>query len=312
VLHRFSRFVFDDLTLELTRDERPVRLEPQPARALALLLARPDVLVTRDELRAAIWGGETHVDFDRGLAYCIGQVRTALGDSADAPRFVQTLPRRGFRFIAPVLASNHGAPGPPIEAPGAVAVARPDTSSNGGGEASSRAPLPHGHSRRASRRAVAALFAALVVTGWLAGARVLTPSRTTVAVSIFDNETGLPEYDAQVAGLADLVVSRLTDLAPRQLGIIGNAAPLRQPRNIRNLDQLARSLPADYVVLGQLQREEAGLRAIVHLIRLDDGTHLSARRLIRPDGAIARLAGEIAAEAERAVRVHVLNEPGPR
>jgi TolB-like protein len=225
---------------------------------------------------------------------------------------VQTLPRRGFRFIAPVVISDNGAPVPPIEAPGRVAVVHPETSSNGAAGASSPAPLPHRHSQRASRRAIAALFAALVVTGWLAGARVLTPSRTTVAVSIFDNETGLREYDGLVAGLADLVVSRLADLAPGQLGVIGNAAPLRQPRNIRKLDQLARSLAADYVVLGQLQREEAGLRAIVHLIRLDDGTHVSARRLIRPDGAIAGLAGEIAAEAERAVRVHVLNEPGPR
>ncbi|MDO8679275.1 MAG: winged helix-turn-helix domain-containing protein [Acidobacteriota bacterium] len=58
--------------------------------------------MTREELRDAVWGGDTHVDFDRGLAYCLSQIRAALGDSADNPRFVQTLPKRGYKFIAPV------------------------------------------------------------------------------------------------------------------------------------------------------------------------------------------------------------------
>ena len=88
--------------MELTREGRVVKLEPQPARALALLLSRAGEVVTRDELRAAIWGGHTHVDYDRGLAYCASQIRTALGDSGENPRFLQTLPKRGFRFVAPV------------------------------------------------------------------------------------------------------------------------------------------------------------------------------------------------------------------
>ena len=100
--YRFGIFEFDDRTAVLTRSDRPVPLEPQPARALALLLSRAGDLVSRDELRAHLWGNDTHVDFDRGLAYCIGQLRSALGDSADNPRFIQTHPRRGFSFIAPL------------------------------------------------------------------------------------------------------------------------------------------------------------------------------------------------------------------
>src|SRR2546425_939469 len=69
-------------------------------------------LVTREELRTHIWGGDTHVDFDRGLAYCIGQLRSALGDTADNPRFVQTQPRRGFTFIAPIEIDEAGPKGP--------------------------------------------------------------------------------------------------------------------------------------------------------------------------------------------------------
>src|SRR5947209_13651814 len=106
MVYRFGTFTFDDRTAFLTRAGRPAALEPQPARALALLVARAGDLVTREELRAHIWGGDTHVDFDRGLAYCIGQLRLALADSAENPRFVQTHPRRGFSFIAPVTAAD--------------------------------------------------------------------------------------------------------------------------------------------------------------------------------------------------------------
>src|SRR5437868_14153064 len=101
MIYTFGIFRFETEPATLTRSGRLVPLEPQPARALALLVARAGDLVTRDELRAHLWGDDTHVDFDRGLAYCIGQLRTALGDSAENPRFIQTLPRRGFSFIAP-------------------------------------------------------------------------------------------------------------------------------------------------------------------------------------------------------------------
>ena len=100
--YRFGVFTFDDRTLTLLRSDRPVPIEPQPARALALLLEHAGAIVTRDDLRAHLWDADTHVAFDRGLAYCIGELRAALGDSAENPRFVQTLPRRGFTFIAPV------------------------------------------------------------------------------------------------------------------------------------------------------------------------------------------------------------------
>lgn len=102
MIHRFGTFDFDAESGELRKNGRVVALEPQPARALARLLLRPGDIVTREELRDAVWGGDTHVDFDRGLAYCLSQIRAALGDSADNPRFVQTLPKRGYKFIAPV------------------------------------------------------------------------------------------------------------------------------------------------------------------------------------------------------------------
>jgi len=277
VLYQFGIFEFDDDAGELRKNGRAVALEPQPAKALALLLAHAGHVVGRDEMRAAVWGLDTHVDFDRGLAYCLSQIRTALGDSGENPRFVQTIPKRGFKFIAP------------------LATVAPETS------------VPSAHNRSTGWLA-AVLSAALIVVlaiGW-AYSRGRTGEPVVIAVSVFDNETGLPEHDRLVAGMSDVVVTSLTKLAPGRVAVIGNAEILRKPRNIRNLKAIADDLPADYVLLGQLQRDASGLRFITHFIRLRDEAHLKANRLVMPGGGVAGLEAAVVEEFERAVREHIL------
>ncbi|HTM31260.1 MAG TPA: winged helix-turn-helix domain-containing protein [Vicinamibacterales bacterium] len=100
--YSFGVFEFDAGTLELRKRGLLVRVRPQSLKLLALILSRAGELVSRDEIRDALWGGDTFVDFDQGVNHCINQLRGALGDDADSPRFVETLPRRGYRFIAPV------------------------------------------------------------------------------------------------------------------------------------------------------------------------------------------------------------------
>lgn len=293
--YRFGVFEFESSSGELRKAGRPVALEPQPARALGVLLARADQLVSRDELRAAVWGADTHVDFDRGLAYCISQIRTALGDAGDSPRFIQTIPKKGYRFIAPLHA-----PAPLSE-----------TSSVLEGDPSTAARLrPSG---RLSQRSYLAMLAAVLLAAGLVGGVALrrsgeTPARVVVAVSVFDNETGLADYDRLVSGLSDLVVTRLTELAPDRVAVIGNAAVLRQPRNIRNLKAVASGVQADYVLLGQLQEADSGLRFITHVIRLSDETHLRANRLSFPDRDLTSLEQQVVTEFERAVQQHVLSD----
>jgi DNA-binding winged helix-turn-helix (wHTH) protein/TolB-like protein len=307
MIYRFGVFEFDDETKELRRNGRVAALEPQPAKALALLLsraadrggARADEIVSREELRDAVWGSDTHVDFDRGLAYCISQIRTALGDSGENPRFVQTVPKRGFKFIAPVAPVAHA----PDDPPPALGVLQ--------------APHPMSRQRPMSKPRLAAtfvLFALLMAGGYCAQQAKFDSFRTSVkptiiGVSIFDNETGMAEHDRLVAGLSDLVVARLTELDRDRLAIVGNATILRQPRNIRNLKAVAHSLQADYVLLGQLQKGEDGLRFITHFIRLRDEAHLRANRLTMKDGAVTGLEAAVVEEFERAVREHVLNRP---
>ena len=121
---RFGVFEFDGHTLELTRNGRSVSVRPQPLKLLARLLARPGELVSREELQTALWGGETFVDFEQGVNHAIRELRAALGDAAESPRFIQTLPRRGYRFIPPVerIAYAEAQPVPRVVEPAMVAV----------------------------------------------------------------------------------------------------------------------------------------------------------------------------------------------
>lgn len=295
--HRFGTFEFDVSAGELRKQGRLVRLEPQPARALALLLSRAGELVTRDDLRSHLWGDDTHVEFDRGLAYCIGQVRTALGDTADNPRFVQTLPKRGYRFIAPVQG------GPPLPPP-VTPLAEAAMAANGEAD-----PTPTRSRASAAIRprwivasATAIAAAALVWTGW---ARVARP-RPVVAVAVFDNETGAADLDKIAATAADVVVERLTALGPHAIGVIGNTPVLRVARAARDPVAIRRETGAGYLVLGQVQNDEAGVRMVVHLIRLDDDTHLWVTRVVRPAHDLGNIEDVAADRLAEAVRRHLI------
>jgi DNA-binding winged helix-turn-helix (wHTH) protein/TolB-like protein len=243
---RFGIFDFDPATHELRRDGSPIRLQSQPAQVLGLLLAQAGELVSRDTLRQAVWGADTFVDFDRGLNFCIAQIRAALGDSADSPRFVKTLPKRGYQFIAPV------GPAAPTEPP----------------------------SERPSFKWRFAIAIALAVV--LAGAAFFFFHRTAmprIAVARFDNQTGVPDFDRFSDALTDAVVAELTVAGSSRYAVIGNASVLRQSRPMRDLAGIASTLNVGYVILGQGQRTSSGVQVLAHLIRVPDQAHVSVARL---------------------------------
>src|SRR5205814_680928 len=99
---RFADFELESKTGELRKSGRPLKLQPQPSKVLVLLASRAGDLVTREEIQQEVWAAETFVDFEHGLNFCIKQIRTALGDNAQSPVFIETVPRRGYRFIAPL------------------------------------------------------------------------------------------------------------------------------------------------------------------------------------------------------------------
>ena len=297
MVYRFGIFDFEAESGQLRKQGRSLPLERQPARVLGVLLARAGELVSREELRESVWGRETHVDFDRGLAYCLSQIRGALGDRSDNPRFVQTFPRRGYKFIAPVTTEPvPSAPGGPADSP----VASIEAARAGEGPARTRLP-------RVLILAAASIVLFLLASWFVADRRT---DEVLVAVSVFDNETGVTEYDRPIAGLSDLVVTNLANLAPGRLAVIGNAEVLRRPRNIRNLQAVADGVRADYVLLGQLQQGEQGLRFVTHFIRLRDMAHLKANRLPLNGNGISGLEAAVVDEFERAAREHLLTESG--
>ena len=103
---RFGVFEVDLHTGELRKQGLRIKLRDQPFQILLLLLAHPGEVVSRDELQKQLWPADTFVDFDRGLNKAVNHLRDALGDSAENPRFIETLPKRGYRFIAPVDAGH--------------------------------------------------------------------------------------------------------------------------------------------------------------------------------------------------------------
>lgn len=252
---RFGLFELDVETHELRREGTPVRLQAQPKQVLAYLVRNADRVVTRDELRKAVWGDQTFVDFERGLNFCISQIRSALADDASQPRYIRTFARQGYQFIASVESFERQ---PPRVAPGTRTL----------------------HRLRWPWAVALAAFSAIGISaGYLLRAR---PAPVPiVAVVRFDNEAGDPAITKLSDGLTDSVVERLTALSSGQYSVVGNAQILRLPRAERDLKTIETTLGADFIVLGQVQAHEGQIRILAHLIRMPGQTHVLVSRIDR-------------------------------
>jgi DNA-binding winged helix-turn-helix (wHTH) protein len=111
----FGEYELDLAAAQLRRLGRDLRLQPQPLKLLSLLVTRAGTIVTRDEIRRELWNDDTFVDFDQGMNFCVRQIREALRDDAERPMFVQTVPRRGYRFIAATSTPTGGQPQPSVD-----------------------------------------------------------------------------------------------------------------------------------------------------------------------------------------------------
>jgi DNA-binding winged helix-turn-helix (wHTH) protein/TolB-like protein len=256
--YRFGVFEFDAEALELRRQGASVHLQSQPTRVLGCLIQNSDRTVTREELRTEIWGNETFVDFERGLNFCISQIRSALGDDSSRPTYIQTLPKRGYQFIAPVEF-----------VPGEIQ--------------SQEIPAEIVKVSVVSRRSwiIATVAVILLCATGLAAAHFLRRGANAnanqlpiVAVVRFDNETGNPDVGRFADGLTDNVVERLTALSNSRYEVIGNARVLRGAREDRDLNSIARELNAKYIVIGQIQTDHDKTRILAHLIRMPKQTHV--------------------------------------
>jgi len=274
---RFGPFEADVTSGELRRDGVPIAIQDLPFRLLAALLERPGEVVTRADLTVRLWGSETFVDATAGLNTAVAKLREALGDDPDQPSYIETIPKRGYRFIGRI------------------------------GDAAPIAPPPAAVSLLRTRRAWLALAVAVLV-GVAAGAAtyrlrtIAEPVR--VAVMLFDNETGDSQLGPLAQGLTDATVTELTS-EPR-LAVIGNAAVLRTARPFRDIAKVRDELGAQYIVIGQVQQLDGGTIVRAHLIRGRDQAHVWVSVVKREDWSEAAFQSAVAGEVRAAVTTHAL------
>jgi TolB-like protein/DNA-binding winged helix-turn-helix (wHTH) protein len=239
---RFGVFELDLRTGELRKAGVRVSLQDQPLQVLSMLTERPGELVTREDLKNRLWPGDTFVDFEQGLNAAVKRLRYVLGDSADTPRFIETLPRRGYRFIAPVDRTD---------------ISRPTAA----------AP------RRQSRLVLAAVAAAVllvvgVVWGLLRGG--VSASRATVAVLPFEHLSAEPEREYLTDGLTEETSALLGQIDPEHIDVIGRTSTRAYKGTRKPLAEIGRELGAEYLVEGSVRAESRRLRVTSKLIRVRD------------------------------------------
>ena len=296
---RFDNFELDVRAGELRKRGVRLRLHGQPLQVLAALLSHAGDVVTREELRAEIWTVDTFVDFDHSLHNAIARLREVLGDSAETPRYIETLPRRGYRFIAPVESS--------VESPAVSEVALGPSHS-----AQSAPPreVPVASARRAPRAFLAAGFLTFLVVSlavWLArtGSPSISAARpfNSIAVLPLENLSGDPSEEFFADGMTDQLI---TDLAKVQsLRVISRTSVMQYKGTKKPLPEIARELNVDAIVEGSVIRSGERVRVTAQLVRASTDQHLWAETYDRDRGDVLELQGDVAESIAQQVRAQL-------
>ncbi|HYK01614.1 MAG TPA: winged helix-turn-helix domain-containing protein [Thermoanaerobaculia bacterium] len=288
-LLRFGPFELDPDREELRRSGLDLRLHGQPLQILRLLLDKAGQVVTREEIQATIWGDETHVGFEQGINTAIRQIRSVLVDNAEAPRYVRTVPRRGYVFIAPVERVEH-----PDEVEAEVAAEVPAGIPTE--IAAGIAPRPK---RRARRSAAAATIAAAMA--------IILAASSFLAILVTRRH--------RVRAAKTIAVSPFRAIGTKSTGIDGRAfaeelqaaiglLPARHVRLITEPDGRA-----DIVIDGTVQRTPEGLRVIASAVHGDSGLQIWSETYERPSDWTDGIAIETAHRVALAIASRYLPPP---
>jgi TolB-like protein/DNA-binding winged helix-turn-helix (wHTH) protein/Flp pilus assembly protein TadD len=296
-LLRFDAFELDLRTAELRKRGIRVRLQGQPVQLLSILLRAAGDLVTREELRGRLWPADTFVDFDHSLHNAIARIREVLGDSAETPRYIETLPRRGYRFIAPVeMVPARRAPGGSARADGARR-ARPV--------------------RRTALVALAAgLCGALGVSTWAAWRlqkeRAAGAPMRSIAVLPLGNLSGDATQEYFADGMTEQLISELSRIPG--LKVISRTSVMEYKGTRKHLPQIAGDLGVDGIVEGSVRREGDQVRITVQLLDGPNDRHLWSGDYQRELQGVLALETEMAEAIAGQIRLQVSSgrAPGPR
>jgi TolB-like protein/DNA-binding winged helix-turn-helix (wHTH) protein/Tfp pilus assembly protein PilF len=288
---RFDNFELDLRTEELRKHGVRLRLQGQPLQVLAALLKRAGDVVTREELRAQIWTTDTFVDFDHSLHNAIARLREVLGDSAERPRFIETLPRRGYRFIALVDAGDVPAP------------------SRAAGSATPAALSGHARLTKSHALLLTTAFAILAVSIvlWLArtgGAPAnAAPRLNSIAVLPLENLSGDPSQEFFADGMTDQLITDLAKVG--SLRVISRTSVMQYKGTRKGLPEIARELNVDTIVEGSVIRSGQRVRVTAQLVQAPTDLHLWAETYDRDLGDILKLQGEVAEAIAGQVRAQL-------
>jgi TolB-like protein/DNA-binding winged helix-turn-helix (wHTH) protein len=288
--YRFGSFAVDVRTGELSNAGRRTPLRDQPLQLLLALLEKPGELVTREELTQRLWPAGTFVDFDRGLNKAINHLRDALRDSADHPQFIETLPRKGYRFIVPV------------EIVTAVTLVV-----DGSEPAANAAPAARSRSRLwvavALVAVIGASFAADLggIQRWVVG----RPAShiASLAVIPLENLSGDPEQEYFADGMTDALITDLAKMG--SLRITSRTSVMRYKATKRTVKDIGHELDVDAVVEGTVTRAGSRVRITAQLIQVSTDMHLWAEAYERDVSEVLDLQRTVATDIARRINAVV-------
>ncbi|HEY7543790.1 MAG TPA: winged helix-turn-helix domain-containing protein, partial [Blastocatellia bacterium] len=243
--------------------------------------------ITRQELQQAVWEGETFVDFEHGLNFCIKQIRSALSDDAQSPRFIETLPRRGYRFIAAVEKFNGSAQ------PQVAPEIEPATTGK-----------PFARWFIFAGIIVAIVLAAFV---WRSFNRAAPRSKVMIAVLPFEN-LGSADQDYFADGMTEEMIARLGRVEPQRLGVIARTSAMTYKGVKKDIARIGSELGVDFVLEGSVRREEERVRITAQLIAVSDQTHLWSQTFDRAAGDALSAQSDVADQIARALAIELLKD----
>ena len=271
---RFGHYELDLHSREVRKGGMRIRVQQQPLKLLEILLERPGEMVTREELRTRIWPNESFGDFDQAVNVAVTKLRAALQDSAENPQYVETLPKRGYRLIAPVAIVGGLSPDP-TEA-SARNVSGGATHDAGRVAGMADAP-PHLLSLRGWKIiAFALLVCLLILAGWVwRSNRQPSFSIRSLAVLPLDNLSGDASQDYFADGMTDQLITDLAQISA--LRVISRTSVMSYKRARKPLPEIARELNVDAVIEGTVLRSGDQVRITAQLIQASADKHLWAK-----------------------------------
>jgi TolB-like protein/DNA-binding winged helix-turn-helix (wHTH) protein/Flp pilus assembly protein TadD len=313
---RFGDFVLDVAAYELRRDGRRVRLERQPMDLLILLVGQRGQLVSRSQIADALWAKDVFVDVENGVNTAIRKLRQALRDAPDTPTFIETVPGKGYRFIAAVEALPDALPSPlpPAATPSVADVqmlgAGAETATSGAPVA---VPEPGAGARATGRRAslvVGALTVATLALAllWAGNRPADSVTRVTIAVLPFDNLNGDAETDYLASGLTEDTIVSLGRIDPERVSVIGRTSMIAYRGTTKSLAEIGRELGTDYLVESSLRAESSHLRITARLIRVRDQVQIWSDSFDSNASSILGLQQEISSAIAEQVRTRLSTE----